>query len=253
MSSEGRSFEGKTILVTGASSGIGRATARLLVAQGAKVLLGGRDLGRLSGEVNALATDRALAVPRELFDLDDACAWVGDLTQLYGPLDGIVHSAGINAGLPLRMMKQGHVKQMLALHVEVPMGLLKGFRQRRPKGLSGSVVLMSSVLGLVGSPLESAYSAAKAALGGLVRSAALEFAGDNIRVNAVAPGYVETEMLAAFRKTITDDQFNGIIAKHPLGLGSAEDIAEAVAFLLGSSSRWITGTTLVVDGGYTAQ
>jgi len=251
MEAGGMPFTGKTLLVTGASSGIGRAAAHLLVAQGAKVLLGGRNEAVLAADVEAMGPERAVAVPRDLTDLDDAYAWVRELTQAYGPLSGIVHSAGIRSGVPIRMIKQAHMTRQMALHVDVPMGLIKGFRQHRPKGMSGAVVLLSSVLGLVGSPLEAAYSSAKAALSGMVRSAALELASEGIRINAIAPGYVETEMLASFRDTLTEEQFAQILARHPLGLGKPEDVAEAAVFLLGA--RWITGTTLVVDGGYTAQ
>ena len=253
MSPDAAPFHGQTVLVTGASSGIGRAVARLLVGQGARVLLGGRNQAILAADAEALGPERALPVPRELDDLDGACAWVGELTQNFGPLDGLVHCAGVRSGQPIRMLKQAHLARILALHVEVPLGLIKGFRQRRPKGLGGSVVLLSSVLGLVGSPLETAYSAAKAALGGVVRSAALELAPEAIRVNAIAPGYVATEMLAGLRETLTEEQFARIVERHPLGLGQPEDVAHAAAFLLGAGARWITGTTLVVDGGYTAQ
>lgn len=246
-------FAGQTLLVTGASSGIGRAVARLLVLQGARVLLGGRDAARLAAEAEAMGPGRAIPAPHHLQDLDDACAWVGELAQAWGPLGGIVHAAGVRSGQPIRMVQQAHLARLMALHVQVPLGLIKGFRLRRPRGLPGAVVLLSSVLGLVGAPLEAAYGAAKAALGGLVRCAALELAPEGIRVNAIAPGYVETGMLASFRETLTEEQFARIVARHPLGLGQPEDVAHAAAFLLGGTARWVTGTTLVVDGGYTAQ
>lgn len=246
-------FTGQTILVTGASSGIGRATALLLASQGAMVLLNGRNIESLENVAASIGPDRAAIVPHDLFAMDDAFTWVGELIKKWGPLNGLVHSAGIRNVTPIRLAKQSQVEQEFNLHVQVPLGLLQGFRKRRPKDLPGSVVLVSSVMGLVGAPLQASYSAAKSAMIGLVKSAALELAQEGIRVNAVAPGCVETEMLASFKETLTDEQFSQIVATHPLGLGSATDVAHAIAFLLGDTARWITGTTLVVDGGYSAQ
>lgn len=246
-------FEGKTFLVTGASSGIGRATSQLLAMQGAKVLLNGRNEEALAYTAASIPKGQAVCLPHVLRDLDDTAIWVSELVKVHGPLDGLVHSAGIRSALPLRMLKGITVAQEWQLHVQVPMGLLKGFRQRRPKGLPGAVVLVSSVMGLNGAPLQVSYCAAKSAMLGLVRSAALELAPEGIRVNAVAPGCVATEMMASFQEMLTEEQFADIVAQHPLGLGTPEDVAHAAAFLLGDTARWITGTTLVVDGGYTAQ
>jgi NAD(P)-dependent dehydrogenase (short-subunit alcohol dehydrogenase family) len=194
---------------------------------------------------------QSVILPHELTDMDDACSWILGLVKEWGPLHGLVHSAGIRNVLPLRAIKQAGIEREWRIHVQVPLGLIKGFRQRRPKDLPGAIVLVSSVMGIVGAPLQTSYSSAKAAMGGLVRSAALELAPELIRINAVAPGCVETEMLATFRGSLTNEQFTAVVASHPLGLGSSVDVAEAVAFLLGA--KWITGTTLVVDGGYSAQ
>jgi NAD(P)-dependent dehydrogenase (short-subunit alcohol dehydrogenase family) len=141
----------------------------------------------------------------------------------------------------------------MKVNVESAMGLLKGYRQKGVNPGAGSVVLIASVLGLCGQPVQSIYSATKGAVLAMAKSAALELVRDGIRVNCVAPAIVETELVDRLRATMTPEQFQAVVAAHPLGLGQAKDVANAVAFLLGETGRWITGTTLTVDGGYTAQ
>lgn len=245
--------QGRAILVTGASSGIGQAIACLLAQSGEKVLLSGRNVEALEACAHSIGHDQAVVLPHELKDMSESAAWMSEVVRTWGPLKGLVHSAGIRNVMPLRLLKQGPMEAEWRLHVEVPLGLIQGFRSRRPKGMPGSIVLVSSVMGLVGAPSQTSYSAAKSAMCGLVKSAALELAPEGIRVNAVAPGCVLTDMLASFKAKLTEEQFTQVIAAHPLGLGSPVDVAHAVRFLLGDTARWITGTTLVVDGGYSAQ
>jgi NAD(P)-dependent dehydrogenase (short-subunit alcohol dehydrogenase family) len=114
-------------------------------------------------------------------------------------------------------------------------------------------VLISSIMGQVSRPALAAYSASKAALGGLARSLALEMARDRVRVNCIAPAFVETEMLAQLRERLPAASFEELEKAHPLGFGQPEDVAYAAAFLLSPASRWITGTVLVADGGYSIQ
>jgi NAD(P)-dependent dehydrogenase (short-subunit alcohol dehydrogenase family) len=134
-----------------------------------------------------------------------------------------------------------------------PMLLTQAFRKPGAFKSPASIVLLSSVMGIVGQPARTLYSATKAAMLGFVRSAALELARQGIRVNAIAPGIVETDQAKEYFSTLTDAQQAAITATHALGLGSPADVANAVEFLLDGNSRWVTGTTLVVDGGYTAQ
>jgi NAD(P)-dependent dehydrogenase (short-subunit alcohol dehydrogenase family) len=246
-------FDQDLFLVTGASSGIGRAVAIGLACRGARVLLNGRDPARLAQTFTALPGHGHVVVPAPLTDLDQTGAWVCDLAKTHGPLRGVVHSAGINSGYPLRALKQAHVAELMKINIDVSLGLLKGFRQKHVHGPKGSVVFIASVMGLVGAASKTAYCASKGALVALARAAAIELGQEGIRVNCVAPGYVATEMLEKLKAQLTEEQFEAIRALHPLGFGRPEDVAEAALFLLGETARWITGTTLVVDGGYSAQ
>jgi len=244
---------GRTVLVTGASSGIGRETAILLSELEATVIIAGRNRERLSGTRERMRGSRHRI---EAFDLGDAAAipaWIKRLALETGPLFGLVHSAGIHKVAPLRMMSPAGIEEVMRANVTSAMMLVSGFRQRGCSVRGSSIVLISSVAGLAGQAGIGAYSASKAALIGFSRSAAMELAGEGIRVNCVAPGIVETEMADELREKVTAEQFAAIEAMHPLGLGKPLDVAFATAFLLGDTARWITGTTLVVDGGYTAR
>jgi NAD(P)-dependent dehydrogenase (short-subunit alcohol dehydrogenase family) len=243
----------RTILVTGASSGIGRETAIVLSELGAHVVIAGRDPGRLE-ETRSRMQGPAHRI--ETFDLTHAAAipgWIKKITQETGPLSGLVHCAGIHQAVPLRVISPASIETVMAANVTSAIMLVSGFRQKGCSLRGGSVVLLSSVAGLVGQPAIGAYSASKAALIGFTKSAAMELAPEGLRVNCVAPGFVQTEMAGAFREKLTPEQFEAIEKMHPLGLGRPRDVAQAVAFLVADTGRWITGTTLTVDGGYTAR
>ena len=130
--------------------------------------------------------------------------------------------------------------------------LAKGLRQPGVHSKPASLVYISSVVGMAGQPGLSAYASSKGAVLALTKALAMELAGEGIRVNAVVPGYVETEMAQNLEKILSGDQMEAIRRMHPLGIGTALDVAHAIAFLLAETGRWITGTSLVVDGGYTA-
>ena len=165
----------------------------------------------------------------------------------------MVHSAGIHVTMPLRSMSTKAFNEVLCTNVSSAFGLAKGFRHKNVNDSGGSIVYLSSVMGLVGQPAVSAYCASKGALLSFAKSLALELARENIRVNCVLPGQVYTEMAVQLQQELTESQFSAIKSAHPLGLGHPDDIAAAVAFLLAETGRWITGANFVVDGGYTAQ
>ena len=245
-------LSGRVILVTGASSGIGRRTSILLSRLGAKLVLVGRNTERLQETAEQLdgATNRVEAF--DLEQVDTIPDWMRKLAQQDGQLSGLVHCAGVHLARPLRFLDVNALDKLMRVNFVSGVQLVKGFRQKGVHASTGSVVLLTSVMALVGQPGVSAYCASKGALTAIARSLALELAAEGIRVNCVAPGMVESEMTAQLERSLTEEQFAAVRSMHPLGIGHADDVAHAIAFLLADTGRWITGTTLVVDGGYTA-
>jgi len=245
-------LSGRTILVTGASSGIGRQTAIHLADLGARLVLVGRSEERLRQTASQLSDAEHIVQPRDLSDVDAVPKWLKGLCKEIGRIGGLVHSAGVHLMKPLRFMSPQEFSDVMTVNVTAAATLLKALRQKGVCDQPASAVLISSVMGMVGQAGVSAYCASKGAVCSLTRAAALELAEEQIRVNCVAPGWVQTEMADRAAETLTDDQLAEIRGMHPLGLGEPNDVANAVAFLMSDAAKWITGTTLVVDGGYTA-
>ena len=244
---------GRTILVTGASSGIGRETAVLLSQLGGRIVLVGRDQPKLEATHSLLEGSGHCVKAKDLSVLDDTPDWLKQVTGETGPLSGLVHCAGLQLTLPVRQVSAAQVREVLDINLTSAIMLARGLRQRNVHATVSSLVLVSSVMGLVGAVGRSVYSASKSALVGLTRSLALELAQDGLRVNCVAPGFVDTAMFQSMKTMLGEEQIAAIESAHPLGIGQPRDVAHAIAFLLADTGRWITGSTLVVDGGYTAK
>jgi NAD(P)-dependent dehydrogenase (short-subunit alcohol dehydrogenase family) len=245
---------GKTILVTGASSGIGRAVAFFFSTQGARVIISGRATSRLNETLSILSGEGHFYVTGDLSKPDELKVLMDDVFDRAGTIDSIVHCAGIQKTLPLQALKEGDFDDIFSTNVKSAQFIAKYLRRKGRYNNNGtSLIFITSVAAFCGEPAISTYSASKAALIGLSKSLAAELSRNNIRVNCIAPGQVETEMALKFSKQLTIEQQDSIKSKHLLGLGKPEDIAHAAAFLASDLSRWITGTTLFVDGGYSAQ
>lgn len=247
-------LSGRHYLVTGASSGIGRATAMLLHQLGARIALVDRDEAGLATLGEALGAGEGTHV--HVADLSDPVAidaLVARCVAQGGALNGVVHCAGLQAIAPVRALQIEVWRKIFAVNTEAALALGKAMASKKVyAGEHGSIVFISSVMGSVGSAGAIPYSMSKAALDGIARSLALEFAGRRIRVNCIAPGFVQTPMFKRTERLWDENQKKAVEALHPLGFGQPEDVANAVAFLLADTSRWITGSVMVVDGGYLA-
>ena len=248
------SFEGRRIVVSGASSGLGRASALELAKAGASLSLIGRNEERLA-EVAERVRERGAQANWHATDLSDDESADKVLREIAkdGSVHGLFHSAGTSLVAPMRMTRRSQIDDLFGAAVYGALGLAKAASRRGVMEDGGSIVFMSSVSALRGRKGMVAYSTAKAATSGLVRALAVELADRRIRVNSIAAGAIETEMHDAFVKTVSEEMIANYRDLHPLGFGKPDDVANAVMFLLSDAARWITGVDLSVDGGYTAK
>jgi NAD(P)-dependent dehydrogenase (short-subunit alcohol dehydrogenase family) len=244
---------GKRILITGATSGIGRETALQASRMGATVALTARRAEVLDEVLLSLDGAGHTAVPCDLTDTAAIPELVRTVADRLGGLDGLVHAAGVHSTVRLRDVQAGHVNELMNTNVTTAFMLAKGFRHKQVRGPSPSMVFLSSAAGLVGQPGVSVYAASKGAIVSFTKSLAMELAREGIRVNCVCPGVVETAMTDDLRVVIGETAFEQVRSLHPLGIGTALDVANSIVFLLSDASQWITGTALRVDGGYTAR
>ena len=239
------SLAGKRILVTGASSGIGRQTAIACAEMGAQMVITGRNAERLSHTLQVLAGAGHQSVTADLTVEEERAA----LAKNAGALHGVVHAAGISKLVPLRMLKQAHLDEMFHHNTYAPLLLTKELLAKRSLQAGGSIVFISAVASHIGPLASSAYSASKGALLGAMRSLGLEVAKQGIRANCIAPGYVRTPMLDGLASGGVDTEEYANLA--PLGMGEPQDVALAAVFYLSDASRWMTRNYFVIDGGLT--
>jgi NAD(P)-dependent dehydrogenase (short-subunit alcohol dehydrogenase family) len=246
-------FAGRTVLVTGASSGLGRATAERVASEGGRVLLVARDGGRLEQVRGSLPGSDHVARTCDVTDEVALTALVTELKELGGEVHGVFHAAGIHWLRPLQLTDATSLKAMLESHVVSSFALTRALVQKRLTAKQGcSMVWMTSAAALRGGAGASAYAAAKGALVAAVRALANELVRRAIRVNAIAAGVVRTPQSEAWLGQLTAEQLQAVEVGHLLGIGTPQQIAAVAAFLLSDDAAWITGTTLVADGGLTA-
>lgn len=247
------SLKGKTILITGAASGLGRTIAIVLSNLEADLILVDRNTDGLN-LTNEKCSKSCILLGYNFLDTTGIQKWLTGISSKYGKLNGIVHSAGISYISPLKSLDESQYMEVLKVNTLAALELSKTFSLRAVNsGNGGSIVLISSIYGLVGSAANVGYAMSKAALHGITRSLAIELASKRIRVNCVAPGFIKTPMDEKTTHMFNEDRDLVLSKLHPLGLGEPEDVAFLIAFLQSEVSKWITGTIIPVDGGFTAQ
>jgi NAD(P)-dependent dehydrogenase (short-subunit alcohol dehydrogenase family) len=246
---------GRVILVTGASSGIGAAAARRFAAEGALVAAAARRTDKieaLAAELRAAGSE-AIAVPCDVTDERSVEAAVREVVRTFGRLDGAFNNAGAGgAQRPLHEIDTATFDRVMATNLRGPFLCMKHEIPAMLAAGGGSIVVTSSVGGLVGGPRNTDYSASKHGLAGLVKCAALDYARHGIRVNAIAPGATRSEMFD--RWLPTEEARAAMAAMAPLNfIADPDDMARAALFLLSDESRWTTGTVFPCEGGVSAR
>jgi NAD(P)-dependent dehydrogenase (short-subunit alcohol dehydrogenase family) len=229
------------------------ATSALLSRLGGRLVVVDSNAEGLSSALSRLEGQGHESKCWDLRMVERIPSWLLETAAATGPLFGLVHAAGLSCIEPVRLLEPSRYQDVLLVNTEAALALARGFQHKKvadPEG--GSLVFLASVMALVGSPGAAAYGMTKGAVVGLVKSLSVEFAPKRIRVNCVAPGFVKTPMFDRVSARWAVDQRAQVEAAHPLGLGDPNDVANAIAFLLAETGRWITGSVLVVDGGYTA-
>jgi NAD(P)-dependent dehydrogenase (short-subunit alcohol dehydrogenase family) len=239
----------KTILVLGASSGIGRCVAKTCSDFGARIILHGRNKIRLEETFDTLSRLDHIIFDKDINDVDFELKLMNLIKEIH--IAGIFFAVGIHRFTPINTTKSELVEKILESNLNSAIKVIKFISKISRNNESLSAVFMSSIAAISSEVGINIYSASKAALNSLVRSSAKELLNKSIRLNTISAGIVETEMLEGILKNLTEEQSNHLLGNYPLGFGKPEDIAYLALYLLSDASRWVTGTNLIIDGGAT--
>jgi NAD(P)-dependent dehydrogenase (short-subunit alcohol dehydrogenase family) len=238
------SLEGKTILVTGASSGIGQQVAIRLSQDGAKVIIVGRNAERLAETFSKLNGNGHASFQADITDEKVVKEGVASL----GNIQGVVHAAGITSHMPAQLIGKKQLDEVFKINFEAPV-LLTRFLLSQKKLVDGaSLVFISTIATLHPYYGGGLYTSSKKALEGYCTTLALELASRKMRANCISPAMVQTPMLEKVSQTLSSETMEGMRAMHPLGFGTADDVANAILFLLSDASKWITGANILLGG-----
>ena len=243
------SLAGKTVLITGASSGIGRGISIECAKMGATLVITGRNEERLNKTFLALEGENHMQIVADLVKTED----LDSLVEKCPPLDGCVNNAGIPKLMVVKYIKKESLDEILEINTIAPIMLTSTLVKNKKLNVGASVVFVSSISGVLISTLgESSYSASKGAINGFVKGAAIDLASKKIRVNSVNPGLIQTEILELAGELFSKEQIDGKLKQYPLKrIGQPEDVAHGVVYLLSNASSWVTGSNIVIDGGFT--
>lgn len=245
------SLLGKTFLITGASSGIGKETAIECAKMGAKLIISGRKEGKLLETMSLLENSNLHQFIVADFENNDD---IEKLTKSIGKINGIVHSAGILESVPFAFTNKTKLSNTLKVNFEIPFSLTQQMIKSKNIENGSSIVFVSSLSGISTVAMGiSAYAASKGAICASVRVMALELASKKIRVNSICPGMVKTEMNLYNSNLLEEQLKTDELRNYPLGYGTPIQIAHSIIFLLSDASSWITGSNIIVDGGASIQ
>lgn len=240
------------ILLTGATSGIGLETLKSLLDDKNKVFAVARDFSKISNLLK-LHSDSLVPITFDLKKTENIEKIFNEINLVDEKLDALIHCAGIEETIPLTLYSPAKIKNIYEVNVFAGIELLRHFTKKKYSNDGASAVFVSSVMGVLGQPGKIGYCSSKAAVLGMVKASALEFAKRKIRVNAVLPGVVNTPMTQNLFSQISTENVEEIKAMHPLGIGEVSDVVPTIEFLISASSRWITGQNFIIDGGYSIQ
>ena len=254
MTTESRSLEGRIAIITGAGRGIGRAIAERFAREGAAVVLAQRS----GDEIESLASlithnhGSAIAVPTDVRDPASVARLIEHTLETHGRIDVLCNNAGVGHVQNVVDLRLADYEDVMNVNVRGALLSMKAALPSLVERGEGSIINIVSVLSFVARPVATAYCTSKAALLGLSRQVALDYASRGIRVNAIAPGFVDTEQFRTYCQRQPDPEavVEEVLSLTPMGrLGTPEDVAGAAVFLASDDSRWVTGSVLVVDGG----
>jgi NAD(P)-dependent dehydrogenase (short-subunit alcohol dehydrogenase family) len=237
-------LKGKKILITGASSGIGREVAILSAKLGAQLILTGRNLSELNKTASKI-TSSVEIIPCDLTHEDE----IEEISKNISKIDGFAHCAGIVQPFPIKFIKSKHINDMLNINLYSGILLCSNFLRQKKLNEGASIVFISSISAHHPYTGGALYSVSKSGLEAFSKSFAHENANKKMRANVVAPALVKTKIYEDTKEAYNEQEIKNITDQYPLGIGEAMDVAQMIVFLLSENSKWITGTTINMDGG----